>query len=128
MNLPEFCPIPACGAVVEPVRRWVDGFAPIFEVRYVEHRQGVVDVARHGMVAVVSVRVDGERPVVHQARDHVRCEGDDHCLCERETENSAYCECGRYFKRSDSDNITSQHQIITMKPTGLSAMCVTNVH
>lgn len=41
------------------------------EVAGVEYGQRAVDVALHGVVGVLSVREDGEGPVVDEARDHV---------------------------------------------------------
>lgn len=67
---------PAGGDVAkDPPRAAVLG-----EVAGAEHGQRAVDVALHGVCGVVPVRSHGEGPVVHQPRDHVRCEGDDHGL------------------------------------------------
>jgi len=71
--------VPAGGGVVEPVGG-AEGPAGVGEVGHVEDGQRVVDVAAHGVLRVVAVRIHREGPVVHQPRDHVRREGDDHGL------------------------------------------------
>lgn len=67
---------PAGGDVAQDPQR----AAEVAEVAGVEHGQRAVDVALHGVRGVVPVRRHGEGPVVHQPRDHVRREGDNHGL------------------------------------------------
>lgn len=67
---------PAGGDVAEDAQR----AAGVAEVADVEDGQRAVDVALHGVCGVIAVRSHGEGPVVDQARDHVRGEGDDHGL------------------------------------------------
>lgn len=68
--------VPAGGDVV----RGLQGLAMVGEVVDVEYRQRAVDVALHGVIKVISIWVDGERPVVDQSWNHVGCESDDHGL------------------------------------------------
>lgn len=56
------------------------GPAVVGEVIDVKYRQRGVDVALHGVIWVISIRVHRERPVVHQPWNHVRCESNDHGL------------------------------------------------
>jgi hypothetical protein len=61
--------LPAQGIVTKP-NVWVF-FVCVLEVRDVEDRESVVDVAVHGVISVVPVGRDRERPIIHQAGDHV---------------------------------------------------------
>lgn len=70
--------LPAQGVVTEP-NVWVL-FVCILEVGDVEDRESHVDVAVHGVVSVFPIGRDGEGPIIHQAGDHVWCEGNDHGL------------------------------------------------
>lgn len=70
--------LPAQGIVTKP-NVWVF-FVCVLEVRDVEDRESVVDVAVHGVISVVPVGRDRERPIIHQAGDHVWCESNDHGL------------------------------------------------
>lgn len=45
--------------------------AKVGEVIGVEYRQRAVDVALHGVINVISIRVHRERPVVDQPWNHV---------------------------------------------------------
>lgn len=61
--------LPAHGMTTRPRVRI--SLASVFKVRDTEVGESIVDVSLHGVVGVVSIRRDGEGPVIHQAGDHV---------------------------------------------------------